>query len=106
MAGVDHLVSQVSDSRLRKELTEAIGVLKRRQRLGLVFEEHFPETDAIYGLKVHVGSLVRIRTEPDPLWRVTKIKENGRIATVSTVGDDRETSAPTKELLSVQRLGD
>ncbi len=35
--------------------------LRRRQRFGLVYEAHVPETTAILGLPIQVGALVRRR---------------------------------------------
>ncbi len=50
---------------LRRELQEAIGDFKKRQRFGLVFEEHIPETTAVLGLPIRVGSTVSMRKDPD-----------------------------------------
>ncbi len=98
-------MSQISDPRLRREISDAIGVLKKRQRLGLVFEEHFPETDAIYGLGARPGSLVRLRTDPNALWRVNKVEGGGRVAIVGLDGNGEKTVS-SKDLLTVLRLGD
>jgi adenine-specific DNA-methyltransferase len=48
MARLDDLVNEVKDAALRKKLQDAVLDLKRRQRFGLVFEEHVPETSALF----------------------------------------------------------
>jgi len=58
MARLDDLVAQVSDQPLRREMEAALREMKRRQRFGLVFEQHIPETTAMHGLPIQVGSLV------------------------------------------------
>jgi hypothetical protein len=42
----------------------ALSEMKGRQRFGLVFEEHIPETMALYGLPIQAGSLVQKRDNP------------------------------------------
>ncbi len=51
--------------------------LKRRQRFGIVFEEHIPEVTALHGLPLQVGSLVQRRDDPDAtLWRVSALTQS------------------------------
>ncbi len=61
MARLDDLMARVADRSLRQEMEAALAEMKRRQRFGLVFEEHVPETTALYGLPIRVGSLVQRR---------------------------------------------
>lgn len=37
----------------------ALAEMKRRQRFGLVFEDHIPETTVLYGLPIQTSELVR-----------------------------------------------
>ena len=61
MALLDDLVSQVPDLALMASLQKAITDLRRKQKFGLVFEEHIPETTAIFGLPIPIGALVQRR---------------------------------------------
>jgi adenine-specific DNA-methyltransferase len=56
MAHLDDLVAEIRDQALRRRLEVAFADMKRRQRFGLVFEEHVPETTALTGLPVQLGS--------------------------------------------------
>ena len=58
MAHLDDLIAQVSDDRLRRDMESALAKLKKRQRFGLVYEEHIPEYTALYGLPLRAGDLV------------------------------------------------
>lgn len=44
MARLDDLAAQIRDRELRRKFEDALSDMKRRQRFGLVFEEHVPET--------------------------------------------------------------
>ena len=78
MAYLDDLVDQIKDPVLRQKMTAALADMKRRQRFGLVFEQHIPETSALLGLPVQVGSIVQRRDvfEANGLHRVMAL--NGR----------------------------
>jgi adenine-specific DNA-methyltransferase len=56
MARIDDLIAQISDKLLRQRLESALSDMKRRQRFGLVFEEHIPETTTLLGFPVYVGA--------------------------------------------------
>ena len=107
MARVDDLVAQVSDKALRLKLETALADMKRRQRFGLVFEEHIPETTTLFGLPVIAGSTVQRRSDPekDQLYLVKAVSRNGRATIEPEGGGDLET-ASTKDLLVVKRFGD
>jgi adenine-specific DNA-methyltransferase len=79
MARLDNLVERVDDPALRREMEAALREMKRRQRFGLVFEEHIPETTALYGLPIQAGSLVQRRDDPEvkTLYRVTAMTPQG-----------------------------
>lgn len=107
MALVDDLVSQIPDLSLRERLQKAVNDLRRRQKFGLVFEEHIPETTAIFGLPITAGSLVQRRQEPEgnlPL-RVIRLIDGGKSA-VLAAEDGREETAAIENLLTVKRFGE
>jgi adenine-specific DNA-methyltransferase len=106
MARLDDLIAQVPDPRLRREIEAALAEMKRRQRFGLVFEEHVPETMALYGLPVQVGSLVQKRddTTAKTLYRVTALRES--TATVEPTDGGSPETAPVANLLIVKRFGE
>jgi adenine-specific DNA-methyltransferase len=108
MARIDDLLLQVKDERVRKELQAALAEFKRRQRFGLVYEEHIPETTALSGLPIREGSLVHRREDIDgeSVWRVTKVSDRGRRAALASVGGTEHTSALTRDLLVVKRFGE
>jgi adenine-specific DNA-methyltransferase len=43
VAKIEDLIRQISDEKLRDELTGEVRELKKHKRFGLVFEEHLPE---------------------------------------------------------------
>jgi len=61
MARLDDLVAQVADLPLKREMEAALREMKRRQRFGLVFEKHIPETTVLHALPIHAGPLVERR---------------------------------------------
>jgi adenine-specific DNA-methyltransferase len=107
MANLEDLIARVSDGELRAEMASALRVLKRRQRFGLVFEEHIPETTALVGLPVQVGSLVQRRDDlgARALYRVTGFTADQLARIEPFDGGDAEL-IPVTSLLVVQRFGD
>lgn len=103
MARLEDLVSQIGDQALRRQIESALAGLKRRQRFGLVFEEHIPEVTALDGQSVQVGSLVVRRDDKArAIYRVTAVVGDGdpplRYAAVESVrqpalGDERRDGA-------------
>jgi len=107
MALLDDLISQIPDLALRRRLQKSIGDLRRRQKFGLVFEEHIPETTAVFGLPVQAGSIVQRRQESDEAeaLRVARVTNKGRTA-VLVGGDGEELEHPVDDLLVVKRFGE
>lgn len=107
MARLDDIAAQVKDAALRKKLQDAIADLKRRQRFGLVFEEHIPETTALLGLPVQIGATVQRREDlgGNTLYRVAAVSGRGR-ATVESLADGSTETVSTRNLLVVKRFGD
>ena len=65
MARIDDLIAQITDKQLRQRLEAALSDMKRRQRFGLVFEEHIPETTTLLHFPVQVGASVQKRSDKD-----------------------------------------
>jgi adenine-specific DNA-methyltransferase len=107
MALLDDLVSQVPDLILRARLKKAIADLRRRQRFGLAFEEHIPETTSILGLPVLPGTFVQRRQEPNAaqLLRVDRVVDGGKQAVLTTPGGLEERTS-VQDLLTVKRFGE
>jgi adenine-specific DNA-methyltransferase len=107
MALLDDLVSQIPDVTLRGRLQKAITELRRKQKFGLVYEEHIPETAAISGLPIQVGALVQRRQDSDPNteFRVGRLTDRGKNA-VLMAPDGHEETVPVAELLVVKRFGE
>ena len=105
MAKLDDLAAEVKDPDLRRRLQDAIAETKRKQRLGLVFEEHFPETTALIGFPVQVGGVVRLRGNGTALYRVTAADGGGR-ATVEPVGGGDSQDVAASDVMVVKRFGD
>ena len=81
--------------------------MKRRQRFGLVFEEHIPEMSALVGLPVQTGSTVQRRDEPasGTLYRVNGVSPGGD-AGVEPLDGGEPATVPVGDLLVVKRFGD
>lgn len=107
MGRIDDLIDDVTDSHLRDELRSALLDMKRRQRFGLVFEEHIPETTALLGLPVQAESLVQRRDrEGNGVGKVQAVLDGGKSARVVPIEGGEPEIAPTKELLVLKRFGD
>ena len=85
----------------------ALREMKRRQRFGLVFEQHIPETTALHGLPIQVGSLVQRRNDPQAkvLYRVTATTPEGQ-ATVEPSNGGEPEQIPVGDLLAVKQFGE
>lgn len=107
MARIDDLVAQITEKALRQKLEAALADMKRRQRFGLVFEEHIPETSTLFGLPVSVGSTVQRRNslEPAQLYIVKGVTRTGRATIEPEAGGETE-SVSSADLLLVKRFGD
>jgi len=107
MARLDDLVAEVRDIALRSKLQEAVADLKKKKRFGLVFEEHVPETSALAGLPVNVGTIVQRRDDLSGRTYVVKdvVNGQGKVIVAPIGGGDAE-SVSRKDLLVVKRFGD
>jgi adenine-specific DNA-methyltransferase len=106
MARLDDHIAEVRDPVVRQKLADALADMKRRQRFGLVFEEHVPETTALLSFPISVGAVVQRRSDMDgkALYRVTEM--NGRKATVEPLDAGDGEAVPLKDLMVVKRFGD
>src|SRR5215210_4845495 len=107
MARLDDLVAQVADPSLKREMEAALREMKRRQRFGLVFEEHIPETTALHGLRIQAGSLVQRRDDPQAkvYYRVTATTPQGQVTVEPSNGGEPD-QIPAEDLLAVKRFGE
>ena len=107
MARIDDLIAQISDKLLRQKLEAALSDMKRRQRFGLVFEEHIPETTTLLGFPIQVGASVQRRSdaEVERLYLVNKVDRRGKIE-ITPEGGGQPDSAAASELMVVKRFGD
>jgi adenine-specific DNA-methyltransferase len=107
MALLDDLVAQVGDDSLRLHIASALRDLKRRQRFGLVFEEHIPETTALLGLPLTVGSLVQRRSAGNApaLYRVAALDPDG-LAAIEPLDGGTTEQLPVADLMAVKRFGE
>src|SRR5258707_457384 len=106
MARIDDLLAQITDKGLRQKMESALADMKRRQRFGLVFEEHVPETSTLLHFPISVGAIVQRRFDSNggTLYRVTGV-QNSKITIEPERGGAPETVA-IEELLVVKRFGD
>src|SRR5687768_1412462 len=107
MALLDDLVSQIPDVPLRGRLQKPVSDLRRRQKFGLVFEEHIPETVAIGGLPIQPGTIVQQRrsTHGSQPQRVLRLSNEGKSAVLLT-DEKREEEVAIADLLVVKRFGE
>ena len=107
MARIDDLIAQITDKQLRQRLEAALSDMKRRQRFGLVFEEHIPETTTLLHFPVQVGASVQKRSDKDDkqLYQVKTVTSKGR-AKIEPEGGGAEETFATTELMVVKRFGD
>ena len=107
MARIDDLIAQISDRELRQKLENALADMKRRQRFGLVFEEHVPETTTLLRFPIQLGAAVQRRRDPDgeKIYVVKSVDGRNRVTIEPEHGGTVECVA-AKELMVVKRFGD
>src|SRR5437016_2574477 len=109
MARLDDLAAEVKDQALRKKLQDAIADLKRKQRFGLVFEQHVPETTVLLGQQIHRGATVQRRDDANSgaFYRVISINGRGNVNVEPLfVCGGGPVYLPAKDVLLVKRFGD
>lgn len=105
MARVEDLVAQVPDPELRRELAAAVADLKKHQHFGLVFEEHIPETTALFGLPIRAGAIVQLRDDQAPTtYRVIAVESDQ--AVIEPVAGGESCSVQFSDLLTIKRFGE
>ena len=107
MARLDDLVAEIRDQQLRRKIEAALADLKRKQRFGLVFEEHVPETTDLVRFPVTAGAIVHRRDDKngDTAFRVISLNGRGKAVIEPLAGGAQETVA-AKNLLVVKRFGE
>lgn len=107
MGRIDDLVAEIKDQKLRTELRSALNEIKRRQKFGIVFEEHIPETTALLDLPVQVGSVVQRRDEEGGgLWRVVALRNRSKQAVIVPLEGGKEQFTSASELSVIKRFGE
>ena len=106
MAHLDDLISQVKDDRLRRDMEQALATLKRKQKFGLVYEEHLPEHTALFGLPIRTGDLVQRRDDPKGKTRYTVLGVNGDTVTAEPEDGGEPISVDAGDLLTLKRFGE
>jgi adenine-specific DNA-methyltransferase len=107
MARIDDLVAQILDKELRRKVEKTLSDMKRRQRFGLVYEEHVPETTTLFNFPLQVGATVQRRSDVEGknLYTVKAVNRRNAIVELES-GGEPETSIPKADLLVVKRFGD
>ncbi|HUY33154.1 MAG TPA: site-specific DNA-methyltransferase [Pirellulales bacterium] len=107
MARLDDLVADIRDQALRRRVESALADLKRKQRFGLVYEEHVPETTALLGLPIAPGAIVQRREDSNGQseFRVVSVGGRGKVAIEPLTGGQPQSISP-KDLLLVKRFGE
>lgn len=107
MARIDDLITQITDKSLRQRLEAALTDMKRRQRFGLVFEEHIPETTTLLGFPITVGGTVQRRNDSEgkQLYLVKAVNARGK-TTIEPEGGGALEYASADDLMVVKRFGD
>jgi adenine-specific DNA-methyltransferase len=106
LAELEDLVEQIPDPDLRQAFVAALRDLKRRQRFGLVFEQHIPELGGLPGLPIQEGGLVHIKGGPDDgsLRRVLSI--TGDTVTLQPLEGGSSQDLSRSDLVTVKRFGE
>src|SRR5687768_656414 len=86
MAKIDDLLNHVSDVKLRDRLRSAVSEIRDRQRFGLVFEQHIPETVVLARFRIRRGAFVTRRDlVSDEEWVVDQVtKDKASLRNVRT----------------------
>jgi adenine-specific DNA-methyltransferase len=106
MARIDDLIAQTTDKALRQKLQDALADMRRRQRFGLVFEEHVPETTTLLQFPIQIGAAVQRRDdfEGRQIYLVKGLK--GKSARVEPEGGGPGTTMALADIMVVKRFGD
>jgi adenine-specific DNA-methyltransferase len=107
MAKLETLLAAIADPKLRAQLTKEVKYLKERQRFGLVFERHFPETVIVGDTDpLKVGDHVRPKKDVDQDEDFQIVDLTAKTAKLLSLKTGEESSCPIKELLAIKRFGD
>ncbi|NTE88780.1 hypothetical protein [Agrobacterium rubi] len=106
MARIDDLVTQIHDRQLRERIESALADLRKRQRFGLVYEDHVPESTLLPHASVQVGATVQKRSDliPEQLYTVRRITKSGN-AIIQAEGAEEQT-CKLRDLMVVKRFGE
>lgn len=106
MALIDALVDKITDGPLRKALRQEVDGLLEKQKYGLVFQQHKPETVELYAHTIRRNCKVRILSEPgDDLYRVQSVKA-GKATITSTSDEPTALLVDVDDLVVVREFGD
>lgn len=106
MARLDELISEIRDQGLRRKIESALIDMRRRQRFGLVFEEHIPEITSLLGLPIQAGATVQRKDDSaSKLFKVVSVNAKG-LATVEPVEGGERSQIAKDDLLVIKRFGD
>lgn len=105
MGKLEDLIAQVGDAALRQSLAAAASEAKESRNFGLVFEQHIPETVAVFGLPVRRAQRVRLRSQIDdgPDFVVTKATKK---ALSLTAEDGTSLDVDPRDVAVVKRFGE
>jgi adenine-specific DNA-methyltransferase len=105
MAAIKDLLRQITDPALKERLSVEIDRLTKNKKFGLVFEEHVPECNPLYGVPIRRGSTVARKTgKMSNIFTVKKIDGENAVC-VNKITRATETM-PLAELVSVAQFGE
>jgi adenine-specific DNA-methyltransferase len=109
MAKIDELIKNISDPKLREDISREVATLKKKTKFGLVFEEHLPEQVLLPGLSIQPGARVVKRGAENETFTVVATdggKRTSNRVRIAREIDGMEEMASSTELVVVKRFGE
>ena len=107
MAVINDLIGQIQDEALRTRLEQEMERMQKRQKFGLVYENHEPECAILPDVKIRRGSKVARRTgKIGHIYKVQVIEGDMAICIPVGADDAKTESIALSELVAVAQFGE
>ena len=107
MAAIKDLINQIQDEALRTRIEQEIGRMQKRQKFGLVYENHEPECAMLPDVKIRRGTKVARRMgKIEKVYQVQKIDGDVAVCTPCGADDAESERIALSDLVAVAQFGE
>ena len=107
MAAINELISQIKDEALRTRIEQEMERMQKRQKFGLVYENHEPECAMLPDVKIRRGTKVTRRMgKISQVYKVQGIEGDTAVCTPDGVDDAKPERIALSDLVAVAQFGE